>query len=303
MQKHVIRRTGTTLAAMTVMVAAAACQSGSEGGSGGSDRGSGEKGAGERGTAAVSPISALRGIARKTGEQKTAKVEGTSAMGTAVALSMEGAIGWADGGVTGTVRMRYTGGTMAENMRKAGVEGAFETRYLRDAYYVNMGDAVTRQTGGRPWIRYAYADMAKIMGAAGDAVKDQMQNNTPDKGVKSLLASGDVKKVGEEEVRGVSATHYSGTVDVADLAKKNTGLDAARLEELQEQLTKAGITTQKIDIWVDGNDLLVKKVESGQMKTGTFNSTVYYSDYGTDASVQAPPASQSADFADLLGKR
>lgn len=118
--------------------------------------------------------------------------------------------------------------------------------------------------------------------------------------MKSLLASGDVKKVGKEDVRGVSATHYSGTVDVAALTAKNSELDADQLEQLKKQLSDAGITTETVDIWVDDNDLLVKKTERGEMKTGELNSTVYYSDYGTKVSVERPPADDTVDFAELL---
>lgn len=131
-------------------------------------------------------------------------------------------------------------------------------------------------------------------------MKDQMQNTTPDQGVKALLASGDVKKTGQEDVRGVATTHYSGTVDVAELTAKNSELDAGQLAAFKKQLSDAGITTEKVDIWVDKNDLLVKKTERGQMKTGELNSTVFYSDYGTKVSVERPPASDSVDFSELL---
>lgn len=115
-----------------------------------------------------------------------------------------------------------------------------------------------------------------------------------------MLASGDVKKVGQEDVRGVATTHYSGTVDVAELTTKNSAIDADQLAELKKQLSDAGITTEKVDIWVDKDELLVKKTERGQMKTGELNSTVFYSDYGTDVTVEEPPASDTVDFQKLL---
>lgn len=121
--------------------------------------------------------------------------------------------------------------------------------------------------------------------------------------MKALLASGDVKKVGQEDVRGVTATHYSGTVDVAELTAKNSELDAGQLAEFKKQLSAAGVSTEKVDIWVDKDDLLVKKTERGQMKTGELNSTVFYSDYGTKVSVERPPASDSVDFKELLKKQ
>ncbi|MFF3452912.1 hypothetical protein ACFYXH_01060 [Streptomyces sp. NPDC002730] len=289
------RRGGVALTAVAVIAGAAGCQGGGSGSGGGTKAGSG-------GVAAVSPIAALRTVEQKTSGAHSAKVDGTMVMGSAMTVTMNGALDWADG-ITGAMEMKYTGGTMADAMKKAGGNGAMKARYLSDAYYANLGDALAAQTGGKHWIRYGYADLSKLMGASGDVMKDQMQNATPDKGVKALLASGDVKKVGEEKVRGVSATHYSGTVDVAKLTEKNAALSADQLKAFKEQLGKAGITTEKVDIWVDKNDLLVKKSESGQLKTGAFNSTVFYSDYGTAASVEAPPAADTVDFTKLMKRQ
>ncbi|MFI9584986.1 hypothetical protein ACIHCQ_24780 [Streptomyces sp. NPDC052236] len=294
------RRAGITLAAVAAIAGAAGCQSGS-GGSGSSDGSSGSEGGKKAGAgvAAVSPIAALRTVDQQTDGAKSAKVDGTMMMGPTVSFTMNGALEWTDG-VTGTVDMKYTGGTMADAMKKIGGDGTIKARYLSDAYYANMGDALAAQMGGKHWIRYGYEDLSKVMGAAGDVMKDQMQNTTPDKAVKALLASGDVKKVGEDDVRGVPTTHYSGTVDVAELTQKNSTLDAGQLQALKEQLTKAGITTEKVDIWVDKNDLLVKKTESGQLKTGAFNSTVFYSGYGTEVSAEAPPTADTIDFTKLI---
>jgi hypothetical protein len=294
------RRAGVTLAAVTVIAGAAGCQSGS--GSSSSSDGSGGSEGGKKagaGVAAVSPIAALRSVDQRTDGAKSAKIDGTMVAGPAVSLTMNGAVEWSDG-VTGTMEMKYTGGTMANAMKQLGGDGTIKTRYLSDAYYANMGDVFAAQVGGKHWIRYGFEDLSKMMGASGDVMKDQMQNTTPDKAVKALLASGDVKKVGEEDIRGVRATHYSGTVDVAELTQKNSALDAKLLKALKEQLTQAGITTEKIDIWVDKNDLLVKKTESGQMKTGAFNSTVFFSDYGTEVSAEAPPVADTIDLAQLI---
>ena len=53
------------------------------------------------------------------------------------------------------------------------------------------------------------------------------------------------------------------------------------------------MNTEKIDIWVNDDDLLVKKVEKAETKNGPFSQTAYYSDYGTKVSVEKPPASDT----------
>ncbi|MEU6274200.1 hypothetical protein ABZ871_17610 [Streptomyces populi] len=212
-----------------------------------------------------------------------------------------GVMAWGHG-FTGDMTITYTGGTMAGTMRQMGSD-SMEARYLSDAYYAKMGDAFARQAGGKHWIRYGYDDLAKFGGGSGALLKDQMQNSSPNQSVKLLLASGDVKKVGEETVRGKRTTHYAGTVDVGDLAARSSHLTASQLADMKKQFTTAGITTEDVDIWVDAEDLLIKAVSEAAMTSGTMSSTTYYSDYGVKVSAEAPPAGDTQDFKDLLSKQ
>ncbi|MER5382264.1 hypothetical protein ABT040_18615 [Streptomyces sp. NPDC002688] len=290
MKSTMVRRVALSIALTAALAGATACNS--------SDSSGGSGKAGHKGTTRVSPIAALRSAERSTDGADSAKVESTTTMGTLMSMKADGVMGWADG-LTGTMTITYTGGTLAETMRQTG-STSMQARYLPDAYYARMSDKFAAQSGGKHWIRYGYDDLAKFGGSSGAYLKDQMQNTTPNQSVKLLLASGDVVKVGTETVRGRSTTHYSGTVDVADLASKSSNLSASQLADLKKQLTAAGVTTEKVDIWVDGDDLLVKKVEKGELTSGTMTSTAYYSDYGTKVSAEEPPTADTADFKDLL---
>ncbi|MFI6038667.1 LppX_LprAFG lipoprotein [Streptomyces sp. NPDC051315] len=236
--------------------------------------------------AAPASLTALRSAERATGRAASARVRSTAVMGTTLSLRAAGALGW-DEGLTGTLTITYTGGTTAEAMSELGIT-TMEARYLTDAYYARTGEALAAKTGGRHWVRYAYDDLAGL--GAGADFADQMRNITPDQSVKLLLHSDDVHTVGAESVDGRATTHYSGTVDVEDVA------DAA----LRRQLERAGVSSETVDIWVDDRDLLVKKVEKGRTATGEYRQTAYYSDYGTEVRVEAPPAGDTADFTVLL---
>ncbi|MEU1349715.1 LppX_LprAFG lipoprotein [Streptomyces sp. NPDC005775] len=294
MRTSTVRRVGVAVAVAAALTTVGAC--------GGSDDGGTSKakdGSGGSGVVKTDAIAALLDVQKKTGAASSAKVEGTMVMGSAMSMKQSGALDWSDG-VSGSMEITYTGGAMADTMKKAGGTGTMEARYFKDGYAADMGAALAQQTGGKRWISYSWDDLAELGGASGAAMKDQMQNTTPDQGVASLLASGDVKEVGEEQVRGVATTHYSGTVDVAELTAKSSKLDAEQLAALKKQLNDAGITTETVDLWVDENDLLVKKSERGQMKTGELNTTVFYSDYGTKVSVERPPAGETVEFKELL---
>ncbi|MFD4556221.1 hypothetical protein ACFWP5_18230 [Streptomyces sp. NPDC058469] len=293
MKSTTVRRVGLSIAVATALASVAACGSpGSSGGSGKDDKAAG------KGSTRVSPIAALRSAEQSTDKADSAKVESSTVMGSLMSMDAKGDLGWGDG-ITGVLTMTYTGGTMAQTMRAAG-STSMEARYLPDAYYAKMGEKFAEQAGGKHWLKYAYDDLAKLGGSSGAYLKDQMQNSTPNQSVKLLLASGDVQKVGTESVRGQQATHYAGTVDVADLAAKNSSLTAGQLAGLKKQLTAAGVTTEQVDIWVNAQDLLVKKVEKGQMSSGQYTQTAYYSDYGVKVDATVPPASDTEDFTALL---
>ncbi|MEV4880310.1 hypothetical protein [Streptomyces cyaneofuscatus] len=293
MRTSTLRRVGTGAAAVALM-SVAACSGG------GGDTGTAEKPAGDK--VKTASVAALQQIRKKTGAVRSARIEGTTEMGDTVSMKQTGTIGWADG-LTGSLTLTYTGGTMAKALKQGGGDGSVRARYLQDEYYADMGEAFAATIGGKRWVRYAYKDLAELGGPAGDVLKEQARNSTPEQGVKALLAAGDVRKAGQEEVRGVPATRYSGTVDVAELTGRNSALGAEQLAALKEQLSAAGVTTQTVDIWVGEDDLLLKKTERGETAAGAFSSTVFYSDYGTEVSVEKPPAADTVDFKEILKQR
>ncbi|MFF7891284.1 hypothetical protein ACFZDI_04940 [Streptomyces sp. NPDC007907] len=280
MQGTTVRRVGLVLA-MTTLTGVTACTSQDSSDSPGRD----DRAA--RGRA----LAALRSAERATDSARSARVESTTTMGSLMSMTADGTLGWSEG-ITGTLTIRYTGGTVADTMRRLGTT-SMEARYLPEAYYARLGEKFAEQTGGKRWIRYAYEDLDALAGGSGAHLGDQMRSTTPNQSVKLLLSSGDVRKVGEETVRGRTATHWSGTVAAADVT------DAA----LRKQLAEAGVTTETVDIWVDRRNLLIKKVEKARTTTGRLTQTAHYADYGAPVRAERPPASDTGDFEDLVRKQ
>ncbi|MEV5510446.1 hypothetical protein [Streptomyces orinoci] len=266
-----------------------------------SDKGASSASPADQGKSPVAQaISALRKAATATDGAHSAKVEGTTTMAATGTMNMNGALDWADG-VQGDVTISGGQGAMGALMKGP---GGMHARYLKDAYYVNIGEAspqMAAQLGGKHWIKYDYDWMAKKLGPSGAYLKDQMQNNNPTRSVQMLIGSGDVRQVGTETVRNVKATHYSGTIDVSRMAEKQSSLGKDQLDQLKRQLQQSGATTEQVDVWVSDDNLLVKKVEKANGGSGTTESTVYYSDYGTKVSAGAPDASDTVDAATLPG--
>ncbi|WP_406726032.1 hypothetical protein WJ438_17155 [Streptomyces sp. GD-15H] len=257
-----VRRTGLALTALTALTALSACtSSASSGPSGGRGAGTGQRDEAPR----LRSVTALRSAERSTDGAGSARVESTTAMGSMMPMTAEGTLAWSDD-LIGTVTLTYTDGAVADAMRRLG-STSMEARSLPDAYYARVGDAFAARTGGRHWLRYGHDDLEGIAGGGAAGLGDQIRGFTPQQCVKPLLASGDVRSIGEEQVRGTPATRCSGTAEPSGLETRNPGPGegrAADLADLKERLIRAGVTTQTVDVWVDERDLLVKKVERAE---------------------------------------
>ncbi|GAA3222803.1 hypothetical protein MTQ10_12690 [Streptomyces sp. XM83C] len=232
---------------------------------------------------------ALRAVERAVAAAGSARIDSTTAMGDLLSTRAEGALAWS-GSSTGTLRITYTGGSLTEPLRKLGTT-SMDARLLPDAYYARVGEDFARRMGGRHWIRYDFDDLAGLPGDAGTHLRDQLSNTAPLLPVRLLLASGTARETGRETVRGRAARHYTATVDVAALP------DAG----LRRQLSDAGVAAERVDIWVDDRNLLVKKVEKAEMASGALTQTAYYDTYGVRVAVQRPPDGDTEDFATLMG--
>ncbi|RKE18194.1 hypothetical protein [Streptomyces sp. TLI_171] len=292
--------TGRTFLAATAVVlalTATAC-AGKGGGGDAAPTAPSTPGSSSPAAADLTPAAVLKLVGEKTGAAKSAKVEATTDFG-ATKATMTGAITW-EHGLQGELSGAM-GGTMAENLAKLGGDGTFTARYLSDAMYINMGDAMAAQLGGAHWIKYAYADLAKVMGPAGDSLKNQLQNADPVTSVRALIATGKATEAGTESVNGSPATKYTADLSLTDVGQAaSQGLTQEQAEGLKQQFTTAGITTDHIEVWVAADNLLVKKVEQFQTKTGLMSSTAVYSDYGTPVETGAPFKTDVVDFAEIL---
>jgi len=254
----------------------------------------GDTSGGNGGQSVGSPLAALKLASQRTDQQDSAKVDGTIKSPLANS-DMSGAMDWSDG-MRANMTMKSKGGAGAS---ATGGDKPVSVRYTPDAMFIDAA-AMGLPAQGKQWIKYDYDAFAKQGGASGAYLKDQMQNNNPSRSVQLLLATGQVKKVGTEDVRGVEATHYTGEVKVSEMARtQSKGLSKSELDALQKQLEQSGADSETVDLWIDNKNLLVKKREQAESKTGATDSTVYYSDYGTKVTVEEPASSETVDFQEL----
>ncbi|MFJ6383017.1 hypothetical protein ACIQI7_23830 [Kitasatospora sp. NPDC092039] len=241
----------------------------------------------------VSPAVYLEQVTQKTGAAKSAKVDELIQVGE-VTMKGKGAVSWADG-LEADLTMDLSGSPMAKLLEPLTGGPNVHYLYTKDAMYMGLGGKLL-ESGGPKWVRYSKADMAKASGGT----TDQLQSADPVQGVRTLIASGKVTEVGPETVNGKATTHYSGVLSAADVAKATSqGMTQEQADRLKQNLDAAGVTSDRIDVWVDADKLVVKRTEQAETKAGAMNVTVSYSDYGTPVIAATPSASEAIDLADL----
>ncbi|SEO13185.1 LolA-like protein [Actinacidiphila rubida] len=251
------------------------------------------------GNSAAQAVKALDVAQKRTSEVHTATVESTESFGGTVSMTMTGSYDWSHG-VNAAMTVHVTGGQAASALRQRSVPDTEQVRFLPDAFFVRFdAPEVTSLMHGRHWLRYGWGDLPGAQGASSAYLRSLAENADPVQSVASVLASRDLRKAGVESVRGVTATHYAGTLDTARLADRLPGVSAAVRARLKQRLAAQGATAESVDLWVSKDGLPVKVVTRVTTKAGVMSSTVYYAHFGTAVRVTAPPASDTADFAEV----
>lgn len=184
--------------------------------------------------------------------------------------------------------------------------GQMEMRMSGMVAYLDMGNSqqMVDALQGKRWMKVDFNNVAGVPGLSSFSfMKDMGKNNDPSNQLKAMLASPDLKKVGEEERNGVQTLHFAGTVTAQDMLKATaagTGLAQKDLDSMNAMMKQAGTTSADYEVWVDGNGLPVEVKFSEETTAGTVSGDLTYSDWGTSVSVTPPPADQTVDIVQLL---
>jgi hypothetical protein len=125
----------------------------------------------------------------------------------------------------------------------------------------------------------------------------------PESLLNAIGSVSNLEAVGEEDVDGVSATHYTGSIDIAE-AVAAAGAKGQQAKQMLA-LLKGGTGTSAIDVWVDDEDRVIKVNQSldldvkGEQRGQS--TSISFSDFGTDVDVQAPDPAKIMDADQLPG--
>lgn len=278
-EERTMRRTGWIAAAVALLVTTVGCGAGS---------------ATHRQASDVQVLQAAYGKAAAAKTAKMALVETIRSSGQDLTIHASGA-------------MDLTGKRATMTMQLPQV-GSVEVRMVGHVMYMRLPAAMQTMAHGKQWMsidldallkQQTGATLSQLQGLSG---QDPAQFMTLLQGV-----SNDVRKVGTEDVRGVSTTHYKVTLDLDKALARIS--DPATRDSVRQMYDKLGLRTIPADVWVDGDGLprRVAMTMSGLAKGQTGGSgaamdmTMDFYDYGTSVDVSAPPADQTTDLTGAIG--
>ena len=156
--------------------------------------------------------------------------------------------------------------------------------------YLRVGFLSSQLPAGKRWIE---VDLTKLGKSAGIDLGKLMSGSQVRPGdLLSMLGADGAKvdKVGAATVDGVATTHYRVSVDVAN-ALQSSGLTSPLLSAAASQLK-----TVHANVWI-GDDGLVRRITVRYSSPGAPRMALQMdiSDYGTQATIAAPPSSQVFD--------
>ncbi|KNB50089.1 hypothetical protein [Streptomyces caatingaensis] len=304
MARSTVRRIGISLSAAAILVGAVACDSDDKKDDKKSDKSASQGAA--KGSDDRSPVQALQAAYKKTSAVRSAKVHMTvSATGSKPSESgemvMDGVMGWnpsrMDMTMSGAPAMAG-GGAGTGKTRMIMVDGVLYTEMPA----ASMKDA-PEGLRGKKWMKLDFKDAPNAAMQQQLTSKMDNANQDPAKQMAALLDSPSLKRVGPEKVNGVDAQHYKGTLTLDELLKGNESakvMDAKDRQKFLDAAKQAGIKGYDTEFWVNGDDLPVKMIMGMDTAQGKMKITADYTDYGTKVDAAAPPADQTADFAQMM---
>jgi LppX_LprAFG lipoprotein len=173
--------------------------------------------------------------------------------------------------------------------------GSIDVRIVGGFAYVKLPSGLPGMAGnGTEWLRTP-ADQASDAASNGSLAGSAVGGNDPTK-LLAVLNGGNPEAVGQEDVRGVSTTHYRGTFDLQAATDTLPTDQQDALKGALGALDNSG--PLPVDVWLDDQglvrrlelDLSTTKIEGAD---GSVKMTIELFDYGSPVDITAP-----TDFVD-----
>lgn len=181
----------------------------------------------------------------------------------------------------GVLRLDASGTSAATSITTGG--STLRLRLLPGTLYLSTGQALA----GKQWLKLSEKGTDPVSRLLAPLLSTLRSSTDLAQALGSYAKAGRLTVVGTEDVGGTSTTHYRGILP-----------KAAVLETLPQQYRSA-LRTQvagdsPFELWVDGQGLPVKLVQTSRLTSGESTTTVTYSHWGEPVTITAPPSADTA---------
>jgi len=246
------------------------------------------------------PASALAAAASRTEAQKTARVEMTMVLpigGSTQPINVTGGVDFANS----VTRLQMDMSSLIPTGSVAPTDVTIEMVSKGLVIYMKSPtfDALTKKGA---WVKLDYgAVVAKQSGVDLNSYMSQ-QGRDPSQMLKTLKDKAkSIVEVGNEDVRGITTTHYTVTFDVAEMYRSSGAVvDDQKLAELVKQMN-GGVVTE--DVWIGIDQYVRKIVMTTPTATGDVHFQMELFDFGAPVDATVPADGDTIDLTTtLLGK-
>jgi hypothetical protein len=179
------------------------------------------------------------------------------------------------------------------------IAGRMEMIFDELVFYMKFPEEIAQgMPGGKTWIKFDLSQLGEQEGIDFQQLM-QLSGTDPSQSLDLLrAASDDFHEVGEEEVRGVPTTHYSGTIDLEKVAEQAPPEARETYQQLLEVSTQ---TKVPVEVWIDEDGLTRRmRYQQTMPDRSTMDLTQVYYDFGVEVDVSPPPDDEVFDVTDLM---
>ena len=170
--------------------------------------------------------------------------------------------------------------------------------YRASTVYVGSSLFAGKLPGGARWMKL---DLSRAGGGLGFSVQQfAAGQSNPAQLLDFLEGHGSMTVVGHEAIRGVSTTHYHGTIDLSQVAASLPASERARVRALfSKAIAQTGGGRLPVDVWVDAHKLVRRMALALSVAVGPQRLAVSLAidlfGFGPTPAVTTPPAAQTYD--------
>ena len=198
-------------------------------------------------------------------------------------------------------------GTISMSMPAVG-SGDIEMVFAGTTYFMRSEIFGTELPEGTEWVSFDLSELTEGSGVDLGGLASQGAND-PTNALDALAGvAEEVVEVGQDEVRGVSTTHYTATIDMEEAyraaqdAAEEAGAEGPIVDEEQfdEFVAAYGDEPLETDIWIDDDGLVRRQTMVLEVMGQEMTQTMEYFDYGEPVEVDVPADDETVDISDLL---